>query len=124
MEEQLISIETAEKLHKIGGFQKRWGEVAYKKEDGKLYGDRGDYTDYPAPTQSLLQKWLREKYNIYVEIIVDQTSKPKFCYGITGYKDKVGCFNALHFRTFSDLEYTYEKALEAGLFHALELISP
>lgn len=36
-------------------------------KDKKIYLDGGDYTDYPACTQALLQKWLREEYGLFVE---------------------------------------------------------
>jgi len=109
MKEQLISIETAKLLHKVGGFEKRWGDVAYKAEDGKLYGDTGSYTDYPAPTQSLLQKWLREVHNIHVVIVGSPTYSPCVMLNGTNYWRQ-------------DDELLYEEALEKGLQEALKLI--
>jgi hypothetical protein len=69
---------------------------------------------YSAPTQSLLQKWLRETHKIYV--LVDM--------GIT---------RNYHWKYFTDIDSfvypkgsfkTYEEALEAGLQEALKLIEP
>ena len=40
------------------------------------------YEAYSAPTQSLLQKWLREVHNIFVEVNTDCTSAPKFSFDI------------------------------------------
>ena len=57
MKEELITFKTA-KLAKDKGFKKEWCEYGCYKDDGKIYLDTGDYTQYPAPTQSLLQKHL------------------------------------------------------------------
>ncbi len=109
MEEQLISFETA-KLAKGRGFKKEWCSIAYK-EDKKLYMDTGLYTNYPAPTQSLLQKWLREKHRIYVIPLFDEP------YGWTiGINSKTVKFNLNLFFN------TYEEALEKGLQESLKLI--
>ena len=71
-----------------------------------------------APTQSLLQKWLRENHEI--QIMID----PEYCNVIrdlSGYSlhvcDEYGVLSV-------DGEYykTYEEALEAGLLEALKLI--
>lgn len=77
---------------------------------------------YLAPTQSLLQKWLREVHNIFITIEVDMTLEPKFCYCISSYKDFGEWKNEISPRTYSDLERTYELALEKGLKQALLLI--
>jgi len=82
-------------------------------------------------TQSLLQKWLREKYNIFVQVEVDQTLEPKFVYVVIRYlKDKDGewvksahtDFYGGRESSYSDLFYTYEEALEAGLEYSLRFI--
>lgn len=70
-----------------------------------------------APTQSLLQKWLREVHNIYCQSLVSYADKSnvnkKHHYEIA-YKQKI----------ISSKGYypTYELALEAGLHEALKLI--
>jgi len=71
---------------------------------------------YYAPTQSLLQKWLREKYNMQV-----------FCYSHTlkngKYGDYVISFNGIYLNDARDEEFqTYEEALEVGLQYALNRI--
>lgn len=90
---------------------------------------RGFYDDvalYPLTnqkhTQALLQKWLREKHNIYVMVGLDATSKPKFCPEIYEYS---------HFANYDKIEpkewflyRTYEEALEDGLQVALHSIKP
>ena len=110
MEDTRITFETA-KLAKKKGFLKEWADLAYKKDDQKLYGDTGIYTDYPAPTQSLLSKWLREKHNIhliaYKNINIDGYD---WCYITTD-----GITNINSYKT-------YEEAFEIGLQEALKLI--
>ena len=77
---------------------------------------------FSAPTQSLLQKWLREERGIYVGIHPLKISTcDKSGYRFTWYSsqlngDKELCDN-------SPLGHlTYEDALEAGLKQALNLI--
>ena len=127
MEEELISFETA-KLAKEKGFD--W-DILHTYRDGKL-----DYEDYyrgtidelyfnangrnitkfkeiiSAPTQSLLQKWLREVHGI--DVLVD---KGVLC-------DKYS-YEIYHKNDMLDSEYvfkTYEEALEIGLYKSLKLI--
>ncbi len=98
MKEQLISFETA-LLAEKKGFDKRVTKIAMKNHT----------------TQSLLQKWLREKHDI--QIIIGSDYK---CYdfGITLEKG----FNGI---THKNCRYaTYELALEACLFKALNMIKP
>lgn len=146
MQEQLISFETA-KLAKEKRFDCKC--LAGYKSNGEL---RECYIDdledifnsiYPisnsdikdavnkewifydgciCPTQSLLQKWLREKHNIFITIEIDATSYPKFTYSILKYTEllwetglELGVNNLSLYRT-------YEEALEEGLQEALKLI--
>ena len=64
-------------------------------------------TGYSAPTQALLQRWLREEYNIDIFI------ESGYCYIIQNEKTKI-------IETF--LFPTYEEALEEGLLSALKMI--
>ena len=75
---------------------------------------------YSAPTQTLLQRWLRENHNIYVIVELDQTSCPKFCYSINKYDDQEWEQGSEF--AYSDLFWAHEDALEAGLITALKLI--
>ena len=120
MKEQLIEFETA-KLAKEKGFV---SVLSFPKcyDNGKLikrpsfssssptdYGDRF----IAAPTQSLLQKWLREEYGIKLTIIFREnitTGEESWDWLIKG--------TAVVYRRFK----TYEQALEAGLIEALKLI--
>lgn len=75
-------------------------------------GDYGIHIE--APKQSLLQKWIREVYNIHLTI------KYK------GYEDvnkyEVSVYDGEYYQ-YSEIYSTYEIALEAGLLVALNLIN-
>ena len=109
MEEQLISFETA-KLAKEKGF-KRLCDFSYD-EDGTITGNCEQAYNFVAPTQSLLQKWLREKHKIHIELQCDSNY---YKYFILIYY-KTNCVFSL------DDSLIYEEALEIGLQEALKLI--
>ena len=129
MTEQLISFETA-KLAKEKGF-KIPTPVMYKGNE-KSYGHNNEwgideqrldgkfpYTNqqwYSIPTQSFLQKWLREKYSIYAESRYNET----FNY----FEDYVFYNNNYPKPTCiqKDVHSTYEIGLEFALIEALNLI--
>ncbi len=118
MEEQLISFETAV-CAKERGFDIR--------TDKGYHGHRTDTDFMPlllwndaeekepelgyAPTQALLQKWLRDEHDLIV--IVSPANKGKY-------------FGILYPTKDSSISYdkkdTYEEALEVGLIEALKLI--
>lgn len=119
MEDQLISFETA-KLAKEKGF---WQEVGFSKYDskGNLWHvfetcpeDR--LSTCVAPTQSLLQKWLRGKHRIIVIVLPfkDHQSDVNDCYE---FRPKI--VGKIAF----DLCNSYEEALEKGLQEALKQIT-
>jgi len=138
MTDQLISFETA-KLAKEKGFDGKcfggYDTIRYNHETGCekynthprwLHSD-GKYESLSyrtketvniscilAPTQSLLQKWLREKHKIIVLI------------GFLDFSDDDNYFYSLinHPRELQEDEYykTYEEALEQGLYQSLLLI--
>lgn len=113
MEEQLISSETA-KLSKEKGFNEpvdNYFQKTCAKELSELhtpFKNKWNTHDvvYSRPTQSLLQKWLRDKHKIYV--FIQKT------YGFKWYIDNTekcdGAYN------------NYEEALEEGLQAALKSI--
>lgn len=112
MEEQLISFETA-KLAKEKGFDIHC-RFYYDEEMLNVYENE----DFPynswggslfAPTQSLLQKWLREIHNI--DIVLDHAVS-------TGWYYRVYFKNMNWSTPFKK----YEEALEQGLLEALKLI--
>ena len=71
-------------------------------------------TNYLAPTQNLLQKWIREVHNIHITIF--SQSQESWMYRITKKGQKLE--DGLYGEDF----YTYEEALEEGLYQALLLI--
>mgnify|MGYP000872082531 FL=1 len=130
MEETLISYETA-KLAKEKGYIGRIG-LGYKYNTGHYYNDvgelDGDCTNHlrnvirnkgkdienpniSAPTQSLLQKWLRDIHNIEV-------------FSKSEYKNlvKIGFYYGGDVKYSQPIYKTYEEALEKGLQKALNLI--
>jgi len=133
MKEQLITFKTA-KLAKEKGFDwecAMWndGEQANQyagyRMDSSMSNRHIDshpfYKRIPfsctIPTQSLLQKWLREKHNIHIDISISSATPYKIFY-----------YRILHIGEYFTLSHNepefnkYEEALEKGLYEALELI--
>ena len=129
MKEQLISFETA-KLAKEKGF----GGKELTTLNGYFRGgvlcnipcnNKSDFChedEFSAPTQSLLQKWLRETHQLHLEIQVqDYVETPKFYWNIFGaYKNNkmIICIANSPREDY----VSYEEALEAGLQKALSCI--
>ena len=127
MKEELISLETA-KLAKEKGYDvpdlfnyDLKGKLCSTSESIQSYYRDEFYLPlkrkarglgYLAPTQSLLQKWLREEHNIHIAIVVNNIDTKTYEYDIATYGvEKVkGGFTS------------YEIALEKGLQKALTLI--
>lgn len=136
MEEQLVSFETA-KLAKEKGFDwdcrmvykgckeglylakdKNYIYHKYKRFPYKQYSTRKNSVmsnakipRYTAPTQSLLQKWLRETHDTEV------FSKSEY-----KNKTKIGFYYGGDIKYSKPIYKTYEEALEIGLQKALKLI--
>ena len=123
------------KLAKEKGFpQDVFGTCEMKSacylEDGRFYKDGCIYpieNAYTAPTQSLLQRWLREEKGIIVEVIAYPTcsNNKKNCYWWSIKQNSDGicyqyeeCSDTLY--GFSFAFDTYELALEDALKYALE----
>lgn len=131
MREKYITIETA-KLAAEKGFNIETRNSDYMV-DGNYTGEVGSCiscTEYvPCPNQALLQKWLREVHQIYVDVDIDQTTYPKFCYMISRFignptdlaAEEWGWQNHPNGVDWG-LHRKWEDALEEGLFEALKLI--
>lgn len=127
MTEQLITFETA-KLAKEKGFDEitdfifsiemdiKSGGWIDENINGLKHSD-GDNPFVSAPTQSLLQKWLREEHNIHFIIKVFYDS---LLNKTTYVADPIQLGQGKTKRLLP--KDTYEEALEAGLFEALNLI--
>lgn len=130
MEEQIISFETA-KLAREKGFNEitryYWEEGTDGHGPGLFEGDEGlqnmdlmstyikdgkSYGEWSAPTQSLLQKWLRDVHRKYVYVIPDSIED----------ENNIKWFHNTILTSSATLYNTYEEALEAGLYEALTLI--
>lgn len=132
MEEQLISFKTA-KLAKEKGFPQKNLFSCYR-EDGRLtnysasahgyYLAQKNQNNNPlidfkciAPTQSLLQKWLREKHNLHC--LSDVTSTNTWYWKIYCLKTKTMLKTD---DIYCKIYNTHEEALEVDLQEALKLI--
>ena len=89
-----------------------WYNEIEDEED--VYAQTYEPIKYPAPTQSLLQKWLREKHKIHITIF--SSSQESWMFRIT--KPNQMLTEGIYGEDF----ITYEEALEVGLQEALKLI--
>lgn len=117
MEEQLVSIEVARLLKEKGfcnGSTHYYSNLnskqeLHKNDNGAVYinGMELDYIE--APTQSLVQKWLRDKHGFFVLVGLDHKGLYYHMYnGKIEYK--------------GDHYLSYESALEEGLLMALRYL--
>ena len=113
--DELVSFETA-KLAKEKGFDVPT-DFCYEKS-----GNLVRVGSISAPTQSLLQRWLREGKNLYISIIAHAKSKSVYYEWEVRYISALGNMNkASSVMTIETYRYnTYELALEDALKYALE----
>ena len=144
MKENIISF-TVAKLAKEKGFKELcFNYYNLKQELQEPYLENGSSTDvdfrvdledlleqhnnpyhntYSAPTQSLLQKWLREVHNIYIEISVQEAEVIATWYWkIFTHRDVGKGLIWIKADSNGIRNTTYEEALEKGLLEALKLI--
>jgi len=113
MKEQLITFETGT-IAKEKGFQ---SYTSFYYSEGMeikgtkmgMHGNPNAYGGISAPTQSLLQKWLREEHDLFIS--VDKYEDKADSYFIS--TNCIGIYGEFK---------TYEEALEKGLVTALKLI--
>ncbi len=143
MKEQLISFETAKLAEKKGlprylnSSQELTGYNLFRSVEFVLEPSSYKvHIEFPskeeflyAPTQSLLQKWLREKHNIITEsnwcpnvkmfapLVTNMLDTPKMFT-----KQNIKEYFGQRDKMFSLRQNTYEKALETALQEALKLI--
>lgn len=133
MNEQLISFETAKLAQEKGFNQLCVDFINTDNEVDSLIKYIGDTLEekletaknlfkYYKPTQSSLQKWLREEHNINVLVDYDNYSKIGYTFKI-GYGEYPNDIEDHSNGKFGLSPFiTYEKALEVGLQEALKLI--
>ena len=129
MEDRIISYNTAV-LAKAKGFDWETNYGYCKESPEHPFNARDNCeTDYnwnnrvgfSAPSQTVLMDWLREIHNIYIEILIDQTTDPKFCYEIYKYKD-FGDWTTITNKETWGLTMDYHKNIEDALKEALSYI--
>jgi len=117
MKEELISFKTAELASELGlsfGFGE--GQKFYYHQSKELTENyRGN--NYPAPTQSLLQKCLREKYEI--DINISLFTRYSYISFVNKHVDKTHVMK-IELKSFTGKNY--EEALEKALYRGLQLI--
>jgi len=113
MQEELIQFETA-KLAKEKGFDVQYPNGRYF--NGRLITGE-NIMGIAAPTQSLLQKWLRDEHKIDIGVNIDINN----LYEVSVlYKDDCNYYGDMQ---MDDQGFkTYEEGLELGLQEALKLI--
>lgn len=129
MKDQKITFETA-KLAKEKGFDwNTYSDCWVKTMDDEIIhnSERRNIAEhdrvevvYYEPTQSLLQKWLRDVHNINISILI----RP-FVKDIVTYIPFLNLYTGQGSRVHSDdpdISSTYEEALEIGLQQGLKLI--
>lgn len=76
---------------------------------------------YSAPTQSLLQTWLREIHDIHIQVLINSWSERTYCYKI--HSEKAYIPDSSKFVLDSDIVIgKYVDVLEKALHHGLNLI--
>ena len=115
MKQQIITFETA-KLDKEKGLEQDiYSYPKYSNENSLEYSNYKD--GILAPTQSQLQKWLREVYNIYIDI-------ESCLLGLKNIEYKFYIYDVHKYSRKKSIIYkTYEDALEIALQEALKLIT-
>lgn len=122
MEERLIQFETAVLLTYTDFYQKdcmNGYKITAENSGAFSYDYSVDYANkeaIAALTQSLLQKYLREKHQIYIQITTDDGIEFGMCLNVIGNPDESG-----YWRYFFK---SYEDAPEQALIQALNLIKP
>lgn len=133
MTDEIIKFETAKLAKEKGlvkdlicagvyciGFKTILEDREFILEDYNRQTVEGQFHLALAPTQSLLQRWLREKYQINVYPILSYTNNQKYTIELRFDFSRISTSQTgLTEKVYYD---TYEDALEVGLVAALKLI--
>ena len=117
----------------LSEFNENWNDKWLTKKNGnRCFGcnkDKGYFETFSAPTQSLLQKWLRELHNCFIEVGIHSPENKYFTKRNLRYFVKINYYGKnFNIEMTDDEDYlkinikTYEEALEIGLQEALKLI--
>lgn len=118
MNEQLVTFKTA-KLAKENKFREYCTSFFYSDEKPgySCFGNSNRRKVIARPTQSLLQKWLRENHNIVLWVMPVNYNTRYMVKGVIRH----GILE--HELIVNEWKDTYEEALEFGLQEALKLIN-
>lgn len=131
MKEELVKYETALLAKKkdfdwdvYDGYDTRTGKICYtlKEEWREGCPINIEYDVFvSAPTQSLLQRWLREihKIHIWVQLNTLTAETTNLLFEVVIYKPSLTNTTDITYCYYS----SYEEALEQGLIHALKLVT-
>ena len=133
MKEQIIEFETAKLANEVGFNSKEYVRKLYSLPTGREFHAVGAGYDMDinieAPTQSLLQKWIRDEFNIHVFCVLHYSGS-SYIYQI----QELGHYFCPNFSDEYKLQYadspydtewerlSYEDMLEQGLVKALQYI--
>jgi len=96
-----------------------------KYHKGRLFNRNKYTTTVSVPTQSLLQKWLREIFKLWVWVEPDKFNKKGLCTYYIESEDEsivINEFSEPSYKNWVMANKDYEEALEKGLQEALKLI--
>jgi hypothetical protein len=129
MEEELIAFETAQLAHQKGF---TWPSLYYDNADGERffvpYAHRLPEGMFWAPSQSLLNRWLKDQHGFYVEVypevdfVAEAVIPGKWLYYVVDLRNQ----HRARFMERPDGTIAFancELALETGLFAALTLLA-
>ena len=130
LKETVVRYDTA-KLAVSLGFEYTIGVFkgkSYYNQEGELNGDvtyelkNKESKSIPAPTQSLLQKWLRDEHNINIFVYFHFNAKKFIGHAYSMLLDGKGYLEQQRLKKIVKYE-TYEEALEVALIDGLYLIN-
>ena len=131
MELQIVNKEIAIQLKELG-FD--WEVNAYYKEElyeqikNEVYKDccSNNFSQYiddiSAPTQALVCKWFREKFQIYIQIEIDMIVLNKELYNYVIFISNKNTKFGIQRRCKTTSYDTFEQAEEAGILKAIEIL--
>jgi hypothetical protein len=126
MEKDFVNYDIALEMKQLGFDEpcfavyedKKWFLVEVKNE--MPYESCLKLDVFPAPTFSQAFRFFREKYNLHHEILLDQTTQPKYCFEIHKYED-FGNYEKMENKDWF-LYRTYEESEQACLVNLIEIV--